>query len=82
MVPAEGGPNIFEAYILLAPKAPKQSFGCQPQTLEGEEGGGVQGGGGGVRRGTAEHSATTHGVGKRLSTDCPRQRLRLVVGGG
>ena len=29
----------FEASILLAPKGPKQKFGCQPQTLEGEEGG-------------------------------------------
>ena len=27
----------FEASILLAPKAPKHKFGCQPQTLEGEE---------------------------------------------
>ena len=43
MVPAEGRPKIL---ILLAPKAPKQNFGCQPQTLEGDEvGGGVQGGG-------------------------------------
>ena len=42
MVPAEN----FEAEILSAPNAPKQNFGCQPQTLEGEEGGGVQGGGG------------------------------------
>ena len=32
-------PENFEASILLAPKAPKQNFGCQPQTLEGEEGG-------------------------------------------
>ena len=30
----------FEASIVLAPKAPKQNSGCQPQTLEGEEGGG------------------------------------------
>ena len=38
MVPAK----TFEASILLAQKAPKQNFGCQPQTLEGEErGGGV-----------------------------------------
>ena len=37
MAPAEN----FEAYILLTPKAPKQNFGCQHQTLEGEEGGGV-----------------------------------------
>ena len=44
MVPAEGGPKVFEASILLALKAPKQKFGCQPQTLEGEEGWGVQGG--------------------------------------
>ena len=36
----------FEASILLAPKAPKQNFGCQTQTLEGEEGG--LGGEGGV----------------------------------
>ena len=36
MVPAEGGPKNSEASILLAPKAPKQNFGCQPQTLEGE----------------------------------------------
>ena len=43
--PAEGGPRIIEASILLAPKAPTQHFGCQPQTLEGEEeGGGGQGG--------------------------------------
>ena len=27
-----------EAQILLAPKAPKQNFGCLPQTLEGEGG--------------------------------------------
>ena len=46
MVPAEGGPEIFEAEILLAPKVPKQKFGCQPQTLAGEEEGG--GGSGGV----------------------------------
>ena len=32
--------KIFEASILLAPKAPKQNFGCQSQTLEGEEEGG------------------------------------------
>ena len=38
--------NIFSAEILLAPKAPKQNFGCQPQTLEGEMGGG--GGPGGL----------------------------------
>ena len=44
MVPAEG--ENLEASILLAPKAPKQHFGCQPQTLEGQ-GRGVQGGGGG-----------------------------------
>ena len=36
----------FYAFILLAPKAPKQNFACQPQTLEGgEEGGGGLGGG-------------------------------------
>ena len=29
----------IEALILLAPKAPKQNFGCQPQTLEEAEGG-------------------------------------------
>ena len=39
MVPAEGGHNNFEASILLVPKAPEQNLGCQPQTLEGEEGG-------------------------------------------
>ena len=39
MVPAEGGPKSFEASIRLAPKVPKQNFGCQPPTLEGEEGG-------------------------------------------
>ena len=32
--------KLFEAEILLAPKAPKQNFGCQPQTFEGEEEGG------------------------------------------
>ena len=37
MVPTEGGPKILK--LLLAPKAPKQNFGCQPQTLEGEGGG-------------------------------------------
>ena len=41
VVPAKGGPKHFEASILLAPKAPKQNFGFRPQTLEGEEGGGV-----------------------------------------
>ena len=35
----------FEASILLALKAPEQSLGCQPQTLEGEEGGGGARGG-------------------------------------
>ena len=35
-VPAKGGQKIFKASILLAPKAPKQNFGCQPQTLEGD----------------------------------------------
>ena len=45
MVPAGGGPKTFEAEILLAAKAPKQNFGCQPPTLEGEEGGGLGGGG-------------------------------------
>ena len=44
MDPAKSGPNIFEAQILLAPKAPKQNVGCQPRTLEGE--GGSRGGGG------------------------------------
>ena len=34
------GAEHFEASILLAPKAPKQNFGCQPQTLEAEEWGG------------------------------------------
>ena len=37
--PPKAGPAIFEASILLAPKAPKQNFGCQPPTFEGEEGG-------------------------------------------
>ena len=37
VVPAEGGLKTFEAEILLALKAPKQNFGCQPQTLEGGE---------------------------------------------
>ena len=37
--------KIVDASILLAPKAPKQKFGCQPQTLEGEGGGGSRGGG-------------------------------------
>ena len=36
--PPKAGQN-FGAQILLAPKAPKQKFGCQPQTLEGEGGG-------------------------------------------
>ena len=36
----KAGRKIFEGKILLAPKAPKQNFGRQPQTLEGEEGGG------------------------------------------
>ena len=31
--------EIFEASIPWAPKVPKQNFGCQPQTLEAEEGG-------------------------------------------
>ena len=36
----------FEDSILLALKTPKQNFGCQPQTFEGDEGGGgVQAGG-------------------------------------
>ena len=35
----------FEPSILLAPKAPKQKVGCQPQTSEGEVGGGPGGGG-------------------------------------
>ena len=35
-----------KASILLALKAPKQNFGCQPQTLAGEEGGGGSRGGG------------------------------------
>ena len=56
VVPSEGGPKIFEASILLAPKVPKQTFGCQPQTLQEEEGGGEgvqgEGGRGGVRGGT------------------------------
>ena len=44
MVPAEGGPKIFK---LKSPwhRRPKQNFGCQPQILEGEEGGGPKGGG-------------------------------------
>ena len=29
--------KMFSAEILLAPKAPNQKFGCQPQILEGEE---------------------------------------------
>ena len=32
--------NNFEAEILLAPKARKQNFGCQPRALQGEDGGG------------------------------------------
>ena len=43
MVPAEGRPKNFEASILLALKVPRQNCGCQPQTLQEEEGGG-QGG--------------------------------------
>ena len=43
MVPRRRGAEHFEAEILLAPKAPKKNFGCQPQTLEGEEGGGGPG---------------------------------------
>ena len=31
--------ETFEASILLTPKAPQQTLGCQPQTLEGEGGG-------------------------------------------
>ena len=38
--PRQRRAETFEASILLAPKAPKQNFGCQPQTLEGEGGGG------------------------------------------
>ena len=38
MAPAEGGAEHFEAEILLAPKAPKENCGCQPQTSEGEGG--------------------------------------------
>ena len=41
--PRRRGAENFEASIFLAPKAPKQNFGCEPQTLEGEEGG--EGGG-------------------------------------
>ena len=37
--PRRRGAKKFEASILLAPNAPKQNSGCQPQTLEGEEGG-------------------------------------------
>ena len=40
MIPTEGGLNILKLKIPLAPKAPKQNFGCHAQTLEGEEGGG------------------------------------------
>ena len=53
MVPAKGGQKKFKASILLALKALKQNFGCQPQTLEGEEGGGSWGGGGVLLRSTA-----------------------------
>ena len=62
MVPAEGGPKIFEASILLALKAPKQNFGCQPQTLQEEEGGGegVQGEGG--RGGQGRYPPSSCGV--------------------
>ena len=45
MVPPEGGPKDFEALILLAPKAPKQNFGCQPHI--GRGGGRGEGGPGG-----------------------------------
>ena len=38
MAPAKGGPKIFEAEILLAPK----NYGGQPPTLEGEGGGGLE----------------------------------------
>ena len=31
MVPAEGGQNELKLESSLAPKAPKQNFGCQPQ---------------------------------------------------
>ena len=37
--PCQRRAKIVEAQILLAPKAPKQNFGGQPQTLEGDEGG-------------------------------------------
>ena len=45
MVPTEGGPKVFSVNP-LAPKAPKQNFGRQPQPLEGEEGGYCRGRGG------------------------------------
>ena len=48
--PRRRGANFVEASILLAPKAWKQNVGCQPQTLEGDEGGGW-GSGGGVQGG-------------------------------
>ena len=38
MVPAEGGRKKLSP---LVPRKPKQNLSCQPQTLEGEEGGGV-----------------------------------------
>ena len=48
LVPAEGRPKKLNP---LGAEAPKQTFACQPQTLEGEEGegegeGGLQGEGG------------------------------------
>ena len=78
----------FEASILLGPKGPKQNFGCQPQTLEGEEGGG--GGPGGaypplLLRSTAilihPVHMTQHTVHCRPHAAPPRKRGRSVPGG-
>ena len=33
--------SVCLSIVRLAPKVPKQNVGCQPQTLEGEEGGRV-----------------------------------------
>ena len=61
---------------LSAPKAPKQNFGCQPQTLEGEEGG--LGGGGGLRGGKFSHAV----LNLLWEISHPHAVSRPLVGGG
>ena len=61
--------KIFGAWILLAPKAPKQNFGCQ-QHWKGRRGGGEGGPGGGTPVYGGSNTSLGVGVGVGVGVEC------------